>query len=273
MKKLLNKYKIEYALLLILISTNVLLNSYYSNTHKLDMMKSELELSTFFKITPNILGIATLEKFTKVNDKFVELLGYYNNELTTNIFLSFIHPDDVEKTKIIVQDAIRGDVIVNFENRYRKFNGEYLTIKWQAILKDEIFYVSGIDVTEERRLMSDAIESEYKFTKFFDLSLIPMCTFDRLSFEFIDVNSALCVELGYSMEELINVNISKFVHPDDLEKSIKSTNVVINDPTNTIRIDYENRFICKNGLVRKVIWNSILSKSEDRIIYCTARFK
>jgi PAS domain S-box-containing protein len=242
-----------------------------NSKYRLDLLKSETELSTFFKLTPNILGIATTGQFTRVSDNFKNLLGYENDELLNQPFLSFIHPDDVKKTEDLVANALDGDnIIVDFENRYRKKDGTYINVNWQAILYNDIFYVAGKDVTKEKELITEIKTNERKFRKFFETSPAPMCIFDRGDLVFTDVNNSFCEEMEYTKEELVNRSFKEFIHPDDYTTSVDANTTAVADNTHPVNYNYKNRYITKSGKVKTINWNS--SGGGDRFVFCTAEF-
>lgn len=258
-------------IILLLSKRNLPINEFFleSERYRLDLLKSEHELSTFFKLTPSILGMATTVQFFKINDIFSKKLGYNNNELLNEPFINFIHPDDVQKTKDMISKAIDGDnIIIDFENRYRKSDGNYILIKWQAILINNIFYVAGVDITKQRKLLESIKESEAKFRKFFENSYAPMCIFDTESLMFTDVNAAFCNELEYSKDEIINLHFSKFVYSDDLSSSIES---VKNGKNGIESVGYKNRYITKSGKIKEITWYS--TGGLDRYSFCVARIE
>lgn len=236
---------------------------------KLRTLKSESEMSTFFNITPAFLGIASTTQFIRISKEFSIALGYSVEEIISTPFLSLIHPDDVNSTLDIIKFAQAGNVIINYENRYLKKNGDFILIKWQAILVDDIFYVAGTDITKEKELNFIIKTNEEKFRRLFEGSSISMCIFDRVLYEFTDVNKSFCDELGYTKENI--PSFKNLIHPDDYMSSVVASQETMIDPTSTLNMHYENRFITKDGKVRFVLWES--SRGNDRFVYCTAHFR
>lgn len=92
--------------------------------------------------------------FDVVNPNFEKLLGYSQNELLKYQFLHFIHPDDIAATLQEVEKLKTGAVTINFENRYRKKNGEYLWFDWNTT-PDPVtgkLYAIARDITERKTL-------------------------------------------------------------------------------------------------------------------------
>jgi len=111
------------------------------------------ELSIFFNLSFNPCCILSREgSFKKVNPAFVQLSGYTEEELLDTPFIHFIHPLEVRPT-VAVLSALRGSFSTKeFENRYRKKNGQYVTIAWSALTKEEkgLVYVAARDIAALR---------------------------------------------------------------------------------------------------------------------------
>jgi len=84
---------------------------------------------------------------------------------------------------------------------------------------------------------------------------------------FKELNPAWSRVLGWSTEELLSKPWNDFVHPDDVEatESIKST-IVDGKEVYT----FENRYICKDGTVKWLSWNS-RPYPEEGIMFGVAR--
>ena len=89
--------------------------------------------------------------FREVNPAFTTVLGYSREELTSQPFSAFMHPDDVEGA---MAEAARllaeGGSAVNFEVRFRKREGGHATLSWVARVADSTFYAVARDVTAMR---------------------------------------------------------------------------------------------------------------------------
>lgn len=221
---------------------------------KLELLKADAELSTFFRITPQILAIASLGEYKRVSDNFLETLGYTRDEMVNHSFFAFIHPEDHQKTIDMVND-IQGDesIVLNFVNRVRAKDGHYITVKWQSVLQNNTFYASGTDVTNDA-----------KFNDLFEYINTPLCIFDKELFLFTSVNKAFASELGYNVDEMININLQKFIYKDD-----------VNDSIDVAKLDekvsgYENRYVCKNGEIKTLLWSTF--GDYDRFVYCAVEF-
>ncbi|PKB17961.1 PAS domain-containing protein [Flavobacterium sp. 5] len=81
------------------------------------------------------------------------------------------------------------------------------------------------------------------------------------------VNDSFSKVLGYSREELVSIPFFNFIHPDDLDiTSSTFKNLAKTSPV----IDFENRYIKKNGEIVILQWKANLNRSNN-LVYAIAR--
>jgi PAS domain S-box-containing protein len=102
--------------------------------------------------------------------------------------------------------------------------------------------------------------------RFFDLTRDLLCVagFDGY---FKRVNPAWAKTFGYTSQEMRSKPFLEFVHPDDREKTIKETNRLARGGE---IISFENRYQCKDGSYRWLLW-SARPLLEEQLIYASAR--
>lgn len=133
-----------------------------------------------------------------------------------------------------------------------------------SLIKDDKDNVTGmigysLDITEKKRAEEDR-------DRFFSLSLDMLCT-AGIDGYFKQLNPTWMSTLGYTKEELLSKPFLDFVHPDDRERTIKAAAQL---SRGWEIVDFENRYICKDGSYKWLSWKSI-SIPEDEIIYAVAR--
>tara|TARA_R110000782_G_scaffold80846_4_gene159938 strand:- start:159789 stop:165440 length:5652 start_codon:yes stop_codon:yes gene_type:complete len=119
--------------------------------------QQEEELKLFFDSAPDIMAIASPDGcFVKVNLAFTKVLGYTEEEIISQPFEKFLHPDDVKKTIKEYSETITGDrQSQGFTNRYRTKSGSYKWISWNSsdvFGEDGFVFAYGRDVTEMKEL-------------------------------------------------------------------------------------------------------------------------
>lgn len=104
------------------------------------------------------------------------------------------------------------------------------------------------------------------FFEFFDITPDLVCIAGKDGY-FRKVNKSVCNTLGYSEEELKSRLISSFIHPDDRESTAKTRAEMLNGKT---LLNFENRYVTKNGAVIWLSWTSIYH-AEKELIFAIAK--
>ena len=128
--------------------------------------QAEEERDRLFAVSRDMLCTAGFDGyFRRVNPAFERVLGYTKNEMLSQPFLSFIHPDDHEATIAEMQKIASGRETIFFENRYRCKDGSCKWMQWTAIsdFDQQLIYASARDVTERKQAVEALRESEARY--------------------------------------------------------------------------------------------------------------
>lgn len=125
------------------------------------------DLQSIFNLSLDLICIADLKRttFVRVNPALERLLGYRESELLDRSFMEFIHPDDINETKSVVENKLKqGEAVANFENRYRCKDGSYRWLSWTSHARPDLglTYAVARDVTDHKRAHA-TIERRAKF--------------------------------------------------------------------------------------------------------------
>ncbi len=104
------------------------------------------------------------------------------------------------------------------------------------------------------------------YGRFFNLSNELLCIAD-FEGNFLDVNNAFTHILGFSKEHLLSKKFIEFVHPDDMEYTLKELHKLSSGQET---IQFENRYIDSTGNTIIFSWNSYPDAENGRI-YAVAR--
>lgn len=97
-------------------------------------------------------------------------------------------------------------------------------------------------------------EAEEDFFQIFSMSPDMICIADINTATFLKVNPAFTETLGFSEEEFLQKPFLDFIHPDDVEAT---RSVVKNELKSGSKvINFENRYLCKDGTYRWLNWVS-----------------
>ena len=102
--------------------------------------------------------------------------------------------------------------------------------------------------------------------RFFEINLDLLCQLDFNGY-FKRLNPAWERTLGWSRDELMSRPFIEFVHPDDRERTLGQNARVRGGGQ---ALEFENRYLCKDGSFRWLLWNAAPDAS-GRVIYSVAR--
>jgi PAS domain S-box-containing protein len=129
-------------------------------------MNINIDLLRFFDHTPDLVCIAGKDGYFKnFNQAVLDTLGYTRQELLAQPISNFIHPDDVALTAHKRKALLRGEVLIDFENRYLSKAGSIVWLHWTSVFFVESDVVIAIAKNITRRKLKE-ISLEERFAKF-----------------------------------------------------------------------------------------------------------
>lgn len=128
------------------------------------------------------------------------------------------------------------------------------------------FAIGATLLALSRRLSTWRRVAEERSERFFNLSRDMLCTAKPDGY-FLEVNDAWTTTLGYSREELLARPWAELVHPDDLARTEEEDAGLFTEGTGSM--EFENRYLAKDGSWRWLRWNSTLS-AETGLAYARA---
>jgi PAS domain S-box-containing protein len=264
--------------------------------------RAEQDLEQFFTpLSLDMLCIAGPDGyFKRVNAAFESTLGWASQELLAEPFVNFVHPEDREATLQETQKLASGQITLHFENRYRCRDGAYRWLMWNAAPVPGRQLISAVarDVTEQKQAaealrrahqeleqrvrerteelaktnrglqaeISARRRVQEERDRFFTLSRDLLCVtgFDGY---IKSLSPAWERTLGFRTDELMARPILEAVLPEDRQATAADFQRLL---ANFETISFENRYRCKDGSYRWLLWNAV-PLPEDRVIYAAAR--
>lgn len=261
------------------------------------------QLSDFFHQSLHLIAVVGLDGFAKVlNPTFEHKFGYSKEEMLSQPFINFVHPEDLDKVYQAVSD--QAVPTSRFEIRCRKKDGNYLWISWRfsRFFEDEnVVYVFGTDITplkeansqlalqiEERKKIQSQLQlSEEKYKSLFDINPMPMWVLDREKFHFLSVNQAAVDLYGYSREEFLKMTVDDLWAPNQenrIRKIVKnnkhdffklSVRHITKDGRH-IHVEVKSNPLIFDGMEARVsLVNDVTAivEAEEKLVHSEKRFK
>lgn len=202
---------------------------------------------------------------TFVNQKMAQMLGCTVEETIGQSLFSFINSHRQQEARRRL-DRLRQGVTEQHDFKFIRKDGSEL---WAIVSTKPIFDASGqyvgalgmlTDITARKR-------AEEERDRFFNISEDLLCIsgFDGYLKQ---INPAFEKTLGWTSKELKAKPFVEFVHPEDVEATIREVerNILRGDKT----IAFENRYRCKDGSYKWLMWKATPVPSMQ-LTYAVAR--
>lgn len=178
--------------------------------------------ATFEQAAVGIAHVSPEGKFLRINQKFCDIAGYPLGELLTLTFQEITHPDDLDADLNQVKRVLAGEIeIYSVEKRYRRKDGEFIWVNLTVSLvhKDDAspdYFIAVIEDIRERKQTEAALsQSEEHFRSIFEQAMDGILIADAQA-QFLDVNNTVCQMLGYSREDLLQLNVTDIIGAEEL---------------------------------------------------------
>jgi PAS domain S-box-containing protein len=159
-----------------------------------------------FEMSLDMLATASHDGFfTHLNPAWQRTLGWTTEQLMSEPFISFVHPDDVSTTLLQSRElaSVSGTEVVAFENRYRTSSGEFRCLKWDMVSDEQALYFVVRDVTDAKAAVTDREQDASVMQAVLDSVADGLYVADSKG-EITFINPAGALLLGYdSPEELV----------------------------------------------------------------------
>ena len=180
--------------------------------------------------------------------------------------ISMLAPADRRSEILEILDRVkRGELVRNFETLRARKDG---TLVQMALTVSPIRDVNGgiIGASTIARDITERNRAEAERDQFFSLSLdlVAVAGFDGY---FRQLNPVWEATLGWTLNELKARPYMEFVHPDDRKTTVAEAAALA---TGSTTASFENRYLCKDGSYRWLLWSAAASM-EQHLIYAVAR--
>lgn len=230
------------------------------------LLQSETHLSNILKNMIDMIAQIDKEGMIQyLSPSYKNILGYEPEDLLGKSVFEFMHPDDLNRLTTLFFENMEAGVSRRGECRIRHTNGHYLWIEsFGNFLYNENNEICGAiiashDITERKQAAQER-------DRFFNLSIDMLCIAGLDGF-FKELNPAWEKTLGWTNEELTSKPFLEYIHPEDHKATV---HVVGTLSEGKVLVNFENRYLCKDGSYRWLSWNAF-PLVEENLIFGVAR--
>ena len=167
------------------------------------------------------------------NEKFCSMLGYSRYELAGKSIRDLTHPDDYETGKVLRDQLLLGDQQrASSEKRFVRRDGRTIWARrTMSVVRDQAGqpqHVIGVveDITEQKAAEDSLRLSEETFRATFDQASVGIVV-TGLDDRFLQVNDCYCRIVGYSPEELLQMNVVDVNLPENVPQALLTRRALI----------------------------------------------
>jgi two-component system, sporulation sensor kinase E len=177
-------------------------------------------------------------EFLRWNKNFEKVTGYTSEEIKE--LHSGNLPIEQDREEVLKARANRKENgYATLEARVRTKNGAALPflITVTSIIYENQPCVLGIaiDISLRKKSEEELRSSEHKYKLLFESNPLPMWMVAKDDLSVIAVNEAAATLYGYTKEEIMAMDVTKFRHPDDLREQAEDWNRDVSDSARVIR--------------------------------------
>jgi PAS domain S-box-containing protein len=233
-----------------------------------DLQRSESFLRAVFENSAeSVIVVDTSSLIVMSNRAHQNLVGYNADELSQMTVRDYIHPDDIDREEELFQQALK-----HHNDSYQlelRFIRRDKTIRWVEASVGLVWDKDGNyqhaiavsrDITESRSIKLAIENSEKRFRAIFENASLPI-TVTRQDHSIEMANPAFCEMLGYTTDELKQMEFDDFTHPDDYIEDYSNYNQLVNrEIDHFTRI---KRYLHKDGTIVWVNLSISLFVTQD----------
>lgn len=231
----------------------------------------EIYQSLFYQNPTAVFSLDLEGNFTSANHVLAIKTECSEAEIMQLHYLDFVHPGDVETTKIHFENSKQGQTqeyaIRIITAKGHKFIAAIISLP--IIINNKItgIYCLANDITSDINAKVVLNKTLADRQRILDYSLDVICEIDRYG-KFIQVSKACKHLWGYTEEEMIGKNYIHMVLEEDKPMTLKMAALI--SAGGPVTRNFENRNLKKDGTIINLLW-SVGWDDNEEILYCIAK--
>ncbi|WP_430935288.1 PAS domain S-box protein [Saccharicrinis sp. 156] len=201
-------------------------------------------------------------RLLEVNKAYCQMSGYRQHELLNMRISDLDALENTEDTLAHLQ-RMRENGGDRFESKHRRKDGSIIDVEVSTQYLDlnggQIVSFTN-DITERKQALNQLVENEQMFREVIQNSPIGKALV-KPEGRFMDVNKAFCNMLGYSKEELLNLDFKSITHPEDLNADLIYVRRILDGTIS--KFQTEKRYVRKDKTVIWALLNVSMLRYDD----------
>ncbi len=209
--------------------------------------KGERKFRAIYEQAPT--GIATLDsqsgRFTQINQKYCDIVGYSQEEIVDISFQELTHPDDLQANLDHMKQLLAGTISTfQMEKRYFRKNGKVIWVNLTCVplWGDSTEARQHIAMVEDITLRKQVEAKLQEMNMALSHAMPGIAQIDPDGI-YLEVNDSYADMLGYDPHELIGASWEPTVHSEDLPSAYSA----YQDMLQTEKGEFEAKAIRKDG--------------------------
>ncbi|MCB9452798.1 MAG: PAS domain S-box protein [Anaerolineaceae bacterium] len=238
-------------------------------TTELERAKDRIE-AIFNHSADGILLLDVKRGIQQANYAFESLFQLSGDDYFGKRLRSYFHPDNRDSIGLAFEQVTATHETQQIEVRGRRKDGSHFDVEISiAPVNRSHQAVASLvciirDVSERKRMERELTEKYAELDRFFTVALDLLSIADTDG-KFVKLNKTWETTLGYPIEQLEGRKFLDFVHPDDMEATLRALTELAEQKQ---VINFVNRYRTQDGRYRLIEWRS---HPHGRLIYSAAR--
>lgn len=205
----------------------------------------------------------------KWSDQFFHILGLDPSTTlaTTELGLSTIHPEDLERASTHYQKSFELGAPYKVQKRIIRPSGEIRYVISEGVVslddsgKPSRLFGVFKDITEEKLREEELLKTNLQIENILNTTQDLIFLANEEGY-FQKVSKSCQKILGYTQDELIGKSFRDLIHPDDFEPTLEiRRQIMAGFPTS----DFKNRYYKKDGSIIHLNWSATLDKNTNTV--------